>query len=275
MIGDRTYRFIRTALGTLAHKNLYSHSFGYTETRKKVSGASDTAVHAGFASATSSQTITSGITNPDVPRALRLAFSGTTNDIRAGVVEVHGTNVEGAVIHEEFVLSDNQSADIDGVKAFKTVTSIDVPPMDGTGATISVGYTNKLGVNHRLYANNTTVKVYTSTDVDDRIPPTLQGAPTVVADEVNVEQNLVTPATAPDGSTFLTICYVFDQWNTAPVNDEPVYATSTSTSTSTTTATTTSTSTSSTSTSTSSTSTSMTTTSTSTSSTSTSTTTTP
>lgn len=275
-IGDKTFPWAhRWSGGTIHHKNLYEHTFGYTETRKKVAGASDDAVHAAFDSTTGSQTITTGITNPDVPRALRLAFGGTTNDMRAGVIEVFGTNVEGQVISEEFTISDNQSADIDGTKAFKTVTSIEVPPQDGTAATISVGYSNALGVNHRLYGSNTTVKVYSSTDVATRIPPTLQAAPTVVTDEYDVEQNLVTPATAPDGTTFLSILYSYDYWVTAPVNDNPIYLLSTSTSTSTTTATTTSTSTSSTSLSTSSTSTSLTTSSSSTSSTSTSTTTTP
>lgn len=276
MIGDKTFPWAhRLTGGTIHHKNLYNLSLGYTETRKKVAGASDTAVHAGIASTTGSQTITTGFTNPDVPRAIRLAFADTTGDIAAGVVEVFGTNVEGQPISEEFVLSANQSADIDGVKAFKTVTRVDVPPMDGTGATITVGYSNALGVNHRLYANNTTVKVYSSTDVASRIPPTLQAAPTVVTDEVDVEFNLVTPATAPDGTTFLSILYVYDYWATAPLYDDPIYLLSTSTSTSSTTATTTSTSTSSTSISTSSTSTSLSTSSTSTSSTSTSTTTTP
>lgn len=275
MIGDRTYRWTRHTFGTIHHKNLHSTSEGYTETRKKVSAASDNAVHSGITSSTSSQSVTTGFTNPDVPRAIRLAFGGTTGDIAAGVIEVHGTNVEGKSISEEFTVAANQTADVDGTKAFKTVTQVDVPPQDGTGATITVGYTNALGVNHRLYNSNTTVKVYSSTNVASRIPPTLQNAPTVTANESEIEKNLVTPATTPDGTTFLTIMYVYDYWATAPVNDQPEYLTSTSTSTSTTTATTTSTSTSSTSTSTSSTSTSTSSTSTSTSSTSTSTTTTP
>lgn len=274
-IGDRTYRFFRRTYGTLHHKNLYSNSFGYTETRKKVAGADTNAVVSAAALAAAGGTISTGITNPDVPRVITITPGGTTGDVAAGVVEIHGTNVEGATIHEELALTANQAGTTTGTKAFKTVTSIDYPPMDGASATLDVGYSNALGVNHRLYQNNTTVKVYTSTDVATRIPPTEQAAPTVVADEANVEQNTVTPATAPDGTFFLSILYTYDNWATAPVNDEPEYVDVTTTSTSTTTATTTSTSTSSTSTSTSSTSSSTSSTSTSTSSTSTSTTTTP
>ena len=274
-IGDRTYRYSRQTHGTIHHKNLYSNSFGYTETRKKVSNADADAVANDLASSTSSTTHTSGLTNPDVPRAISITPGGTTTDVAAGVIEVHGTNIEGADISEEFVFAANASTIVNGNKAFKTITSVEIPPQDGTGATFDIGTLNKLGVNHRLFANNTTVKVFSSTDVASRIPPTQEAAPVVVADEVNIEQNLVTPATTPDGTAFLTIAYTFDNWTTAPVFDDPVYLTSTSTSTSTTTATTTSTSTSSTSVSTSSTSVSTSSTSSSSSSTSTSTTTTP
>lgn len=276
MIGDRTYRYSRSTHGTIHHKNLYSTSFGYTETRKKVAAGATDAVANALASSTSSTSYTTAdLTDPDVPRALSISPDGTTDDVAAGVIEVHGTNVEGAAISEEFIFAADATDAVNGTKAFKTVTSVEIPPQDGVDATFHIGTLDALGVNHRLFASNTTVKVYSSTDVASRIPPTLQNAPTVVADEVNIEQNLVTPATTPDGTTFLTICYVFDSWATAPVNDEPQYITSTSTSTSTTTATTTSTSTSSTSTSTSSTSVSTSSTSSSTSSTSTSTTTTP
>lgn len=274
-IGHKTVPYIRRSFGTIHHKNLLDVSFGYTETRKKVAGAATDTVVSGASLAAAGGTISTGITNPDVPRVISITPTGTTADIAAGVVEVHGTNVEGKTISEEFTLTANQSTTVTGTKAFKEVTSIDYPPQDGASATLDVGYGDALGVNHRLYQNQTTVKVYTSTSVASRIPPTLQGAPTIVANESEIEKNTVTPATAPDGTTFLTICYIFDYWATSPTNDNPAYLESTTTSTSTTTATTTSTSTSSTSTSTSSTSTSTSSTSTSTSSTSTSTTTTP
>lgn len=272
MIGDKKYPWIRRTFGTSHHKDLVSVSIGYTETRKKVAAASDNAVHAGITTSASAQSVTTGITNPDVPRALRLAFGGTTGDFAASTVVVHGTNVEGKPIYEEFAVSANQTADIEGNKAFKTVTQIDVPIQDGTAGTLTVGYNNKIGVHHRLYTSNTTAKVFTSTSVASRIPPTLQStAPTIAANENSVELNTVTPATTPDGTTFLTIAYIYDYWNTGSDNDNPDYNDATTTSTSTTTATTTTTT--STSTSTSSTSTSTSSTSTSTSSTSTSTTT--
>lgn len=284
-IGDRTYRYQKWTSGSLRLKNIYNNVFGYTETRKEVAAASNTAVLAATAATvTADKTITSGITNPDVPRALKVVPAGTTDDILDSSVRITGTNVEGKTITEQFSFANAATAATEGNLAFKTVTTIVFDGQESTNAQFSVGYTNKLGVNHRLYNQNTTVVVYSYTGPGEPggKPTTLtkQAAPTVVARGDNVESNLVTPATAPDGTTAYTIAYNWDYYATDPLNDEPEYSTSTSTSstsssTSTTTGTTTSTSTSSTSSSTSSTSTSSTSSSTSSTSSSTSTTTVP
>jgi hypothetical protein len=282
MIGDRTYRFLRETFGTLQHKNIYSVSFGYTETRKKVSAGSTTAVLAATSVVTTAggTTITSGFTNPDVPRALSVTIGGTAASVPDGDVIVTGTNIEGKTITSRFTLTAGATGTINGVLAFKSVTRVFVPQALGSGMTVAVGTRNVLGVNHRLFRNNTTVKVYSATavGVGSYTSLTLQAQPTVTYSEDQLERNTVAPATTPDGTTFYIIAYVFDNWALAPINDEPEYSTSTSTSstsssTSTTTATTTSTS--STSSSTSSTSSSTSSTSSSTSSTSTSTTTAP
>lgn len=275
-IDHRTYPWAhRWTGGTLHYKNIYSASFAYTETRKKVANASATAVLAATAGGTTVTTVTSGITNPDVPRALSVTPGGTAGDILDSAVIITGTNVEGKTITETFKTAAGSTTAINGTKAFKTVTSVAIGQQGGSGATFSVGTRNVLGVNHRLWSNNTTVKVYSASAINGAL--TLQAAPTVAANDSEVERNLVTPATAPDGTTFLIIAYTFDNWALAPLNDEPEYSTSTSTSsTSSSTSTSTiTTSTSSTSISTSSTSTSTSSTSSSTSSTSTSTTTVP
>jgi len=241
-----------------------------------VAGSSDTAVHAAIDGSTVHQTIVDGITDPDVPRVLIVKPAGTAGAIGAGLVIITGTNVEGATITDNFRLVDGDTTAITGTKAFKTVTSIRVPGMDAVGATVSVGYGNALGINHRLYPDNTTVKIVSRLVVGGT--PTTQAAPTITdADDQYVEKNLITPATTPDGTTFLDIYYYYDAFSTGDINDNPVYLTTTSTSsTSSSTSTSTiTTSTSSTSISTSSTSTSSTSSSTSSTSLSTSTTTTP
>jgi len=272
MIGDRTYRWAwKQATGTLRFKNLIQHTAGYTETNKKVAAANTTAIMAAAATVVAGTTITSGLSNPDVPRNLTITTGGTTADIAAGDVVITGTNIEGAVITESFTMADNLNGSVTGVKAFKTVTKVVFPVADNTGATIAVGYGAKLGLNHRLVPNYSSIVIIQDTAIDGS-NPTAQAAPSAsVVNGGQVELNTVTPATTPDGTTFLTILYWYHSIAVAPVSDYPLYGTSTSTSstsTSTTTTPPTTTSTSSTSSSTSS-------TSSSTSSTSTSTTTTP
>lgn len=265
----------RHATGTLHYRNIYANTFGYTETRKKVAAGTTTAVLTATPGSNSSQTITTGIVNPDVPRALSVTAGGTTAQVQTSSVIVTGLNVEGKTITESFAFAQAVGGTVNGLKAFKSVSSVFVPAQLGAGVTYAVGTQNVLGLNHRLFKNQTTVKVYTTTAAYGAL--TLQGVPVVVAHDNFVENNTVLPLTIPNGNLIFTICYAFDNWALSPFQDQPEYSTTTSTSsTSSSTSTTTiTTSTSSTSSSTSSTSTSSTSTSISTSSTSTSTTTTP
>lgn len=263
----------RFTLGDIHYKNIYSGTFGYTCRSKKMAAASATAVMAATAGATTVTTVTAGLTDPDVPRNLTITPGGTTSQILDSLVTVNGMNVEGKAISEQFRFAAASSSVVTGNKAFLHITSVVIGQQGGSGATFSVGTGNKLGMNHRLFNQNTTVKVYTSTVVRGAL--TLQGVPTVVSNEQNLENNTVTPLTVPNGSLIFHIFYYFDDWSLAPVNDNPEYSTTTSTSStsSSTSSTTITTSTSSTSSSTSSTSSSSTSSSTSFSSTSTSTTT--
>lgn len=265
----------RMSAGTLHYKNLYNNTFGYTETQKKVSaGSTASVIAATTGSLTADTTVTSGITQPDVPRVLKLTV--TTATTSPGTVTVTGLNVEGKTITENFIVAQGTTGDVNGTMAFASVSSMFIPKNMGTTTTYSVGTLNLLGINHRLFKNNTTVKVYSATTAYGAL--TLQAAPTVVANGATIELNTVSPATTPDATTFYVIAYAYDNWaDGTSVNDEPEYSTTTSTSsTSSSTSTTTiTTSTSSTSVSTSSTSSSTSSTSSSTSSTSTSTTTAP
>jgi len=279
-IDDSQRNFTRITLGSFLDKSVCRVSFGHTQTNKMVAAASDTAVHAAITGSSAAQTITTGITNPDVPRVLKVQPGGTSADVGNGTVQVTGTNVEGKTITDNFKLTDANTDEIDGTKAFKTVTSILIPKTEGTAATFSVGYTNKLGLYHRLFPDHTTIKVvYRSAAYGT---PTLDTAPTVGDwDEQYIEKNFITPATAPDAAKIFDIFYTYDYWSVGEVSSYDEYLTSTSTSstsssttTSYTTTSTSSTSSSSTSSSTSSTSSSTSSTSSSTSSTSSSTTTT-
>ena len=271
---EQTYSWQRHAFGSAWDKNICKFSFGYTHTFKKAAAGTATDVHAAATCGTTTTTITTGITNPTVPRALRITMA-TAAGIGDGSAIITGTNVEGATITETFDIVDGTAGATNGKKAFKTVSSIVVSPMKGA-CTIEVGSLDMLGLNHRLFPSNTTIREV----IDNGTTRSLTAAnPTIAySSDKHIEGNLVTTATTVNGTYFYTFYYDYDSWSINDNNDNPIYHTSTSTSstsTSTSTTATPSTSTSSTSSSTSSTSESTSSTSSSTSSTSTSTTTVP
>lgn len=112
--------------------------------------ASDTAVHAAITLPTSGTTsVTTSITNPAVPRALRI--KGNAAGITGNVV-ITGTNFNDEEITE--TIAANGTTAVDGNKAFKTITQIVVPARTQASDTISVGFNDKLGLPYKL-AHNT------------------------------------------------------------------------------------------------------------------------
>lgn len=91
-------------------------------------GSSD-GVHAAMNLGAAVQAITTGITNPAVPRNIRI--DGNVSGI-TGKVKITGTDFAGTVITEE-IQADGTTA-VDGTLAFKTVTKIDLPVQDHTPA---------------------------------------------------------------------------------------------------------------------------------------------
>lgn len=255
--------------------NVIEHTFAYTHHKKKVSVATAGAVLGSTAGSSSKQTITSGITQPDVPRVLAITIggSGFSNDS----IVINGYNIEGKAIAD--TLAYTGTGQVQGALVFKYVTSVVIPSTSGASMTLTVDTLNKIGINHRCVPNFTTAVVIHDT-ADNNGPYPTANRPVVEAapagsnyDNQFVEKNWVQPASAPNGTWFLYMFYWFHKVLVYPPKDSPeFYSTTTSTSTSSTSS---STSTSSTSTSTSSTSTSISSTSTSFSSTSTSTTTLP
>lgn len=103
------------------------------------------------------QVVSTGITNPDVPRNLTATSGGTAGDIKAVQVTVTGTNYNGDVITEALpVFTVDSATTVVGSKAFRTVTSYSVPAMDGTGATVAIGTGAKLGLPDKLAVDQVT-----------------------------------------------------------------------------------------------------------------------
>jgi hypothetical protein len=84
--------------------------------------SSAVAIHAAMNLAAAVQAITSGITSPDYPRNVTIkgGISGQSGD-----VVITGTNLAGDTITDTIALSG--TAEVSGVKAFKSVTKIDLP----------------------------------------------------------------------------------------------------------------------------------------------------
>jgi len=101
-----------------------------------------TYVHAATLLTTGIQTISTAITNPDVPRILTV--KGNDGNVTGNVVFT-GTDFDDNVLTETIALSG--SSEVVGTKAFKTVTSYTIPVYAVAGTeTVSVGVGVKLGL---------------------------------------------------------------------------------------------------------------------------------
>jgi hypothetical protein len=153
---------------------------------------STTAVHAAVADSGEDQEITTGITNPDVPRNITATAGGTGANVTAVRVTVHGTDADGQAISEQLpAFTAGQAGTVAGNKAFKTVTSITIPA-NGDGVTTAIGTGAKLGLGTRL-KRNTVITAY----LDGAKEGT---APTVVIDADEISGNTVTLNSALNGS---------------------------------------------------------------------------
>ena len=143
-----------------------------------------TAVHAAVTDTGVTQTITTAITNPDVPRNITATPGGTTANVTAVSCVVTGTDINGTVITETLpAFTGGASTAVTGVKAFATVTSISQPAI-GSAVTVAYGLGSKLGLPQRL-SHNSVIAAYLG-GVREAT------APTVTTDATNVSGNTAT-----------------------------------------------------------------------------------
>jgi hypothetical protein len=95
---------------------------------------------------------TAGFTQPDFPRVLSITGTGSSHNA-AGVVTITGTDIRGNAISDAITLNSNTT--VNGVKAFKTVTTIDTSAATGVGtnAGIEVGTSSLLGLDRMMEAD--------------------------------------------------------------------------------------------------------------------------
>lgn len=154
---------------------------------------STTAIHAAVTDTGAQQVVTTGITQPDVPRNVTATAGGTSGDIKAIQVVVAGTNVDGVAISETLpAFTADTAGTVTGSKAFATITSITIPAHDGTGATTAVGTGSKLGLGDCLNRNSVVAAYLNGTKEGT--------APTVAVSSSAVESNTVTLNSSLNGN---------------------------------------------------------------------------
>lgn len=137
--------------------------------------------------------VTTGFTQPKGVKNLTVTAGGTAVDIKAVSVTITGTNYADETITEVMpVFVENTAGTKIGIKAFKTVTSVSVPAMDGAGVTIAVGFGEKLGLPFKL-THNTVLKTFLNNVVEGT-------APTVATSATALESNTISLNSALNGS---------------------------------------------------------------------------
>jgi len=145
---------------------------------------------------TAVQTITTGITNPDFPRALVIDSDGAAT----GNVVITGTNIRGEAITDTIALNGTNA--VAGVKAFKTVTSIRLP-VKAAAESVFVGWLDKLGL--QSIPMSTTVISETSNNAADT------GGALLTRDADEIEKCLYDPTTECNSTVDKAVVYISDE----------------------------------------------------------------
>jgi hypothetical protein len=141
------------------------------------------------------QSITEGLTDPDVARQLKVVTTMADATL-TGTVTITGTDVDGNAITEDVTL--NNDDDVVTAKAFATVTQVDLPAWTADGDGIAIGTTAVLG--SPVLLTKDTIYMALVDGAQDTLP-------TVTVHATDVAQVLIEPNTAPDGSKVFDFYY--------------------------------------------------------------------
>lgn len=173
--------------------------FGYLRRQKWTApdAAADDAVHAAITLTTAVQDISTAITNPDFPRKLTVTGTKAGGSLTGNVV-ITGTNIRGEAISETIAIT--ADTEVEGTKAFKTVTNIRVPVRATSGDTVKVGISDALGLDRCMEGNEVIMATV------DGVYETTR--PTVTFDADEVEKNTLNPNTALDANVDVAVSYI-------------------------------------------------------------------
>jgi len=117
--------------------------------------ASTNHVHAAMTGTGAEQEITTGITNPDVPR--NISITTTNNASPSGDVKITGVDAKGNSVTEDITIVPGGTAY--GNVAFATVSKITIPAGVSASDTVAVGISDKLGLSNVIYETGDVYKV--------------------------------------------------------------------------------------------------------------------
>jgi len=164
-------------------------------TLEAVAADTDGIIDGGACSGTVAVTLTpdDGAAMPCARNVTATVACETAANIDAVKVKIYGTNIADEAIDEELAaFTDNTPGAVTGAKAFKTITSVVIPAMDGADVTVDIGWGDILGMpvvfdhNSVLYATLNHVRQTT--------------APTVMYSSTAVESNTIDLDSALDGT---------------------------------------------------------------------------
>lgn len=160
--------------------------------------AAGAAVMAATSSAAGS-TVTTGFTQPDVPRNVVATPGGTAGNVTAVSVVVNGTNAFGQAITETLpAFTAGALTAVTGNKAFATITSV-VIPIVGASTTVALTTGSKIGA-QRPMARNGVIAAFLN-GVREATPPT------VAFSSSAIENNTVQLASAYNGTPVVIDAY--------------------------------------------------------------------
>lgn len=168
----------------------FQGGFPVSQVIKAPDAESTTAVHAAIALTTVAQDVATGITNPDVYRALRIV--GNQANVYANVT-VYGNDWAGRAISETLLASGTTAAETG--QAFKTVTKIHLPIKTANGQTVAFGISKKIGLYRPLAEGITSLDLL-------KVDGTVESEAAI--DLVN---DTFTATTAPNGTKNFEVAY--------------------------------------------------------------------
>jgi len=131
-----------------------------------VRAADDGYIHAAITGTGAELEVTSDITNPDVPRNMSIKTTNVATP--SGDVEITGINSIGEADSETITIIPSGTAY--GSKAFMIVTKIKLPAGVSASDTVTVGISDKIGLNHSIInATDVIKKTVNTIDETDEI----------------------------------------------------------------------------------------------------------